>query len=124
MNRKSLFGEFFKAKRIERRLTLREFCKKFGLDPGNTSKLERGLLSPPTSREKLESYASFLGLKKGSNDWIEFFDRAAACRGEIPEDVLNDAEIVKNLPLIFRTIRGKKVSPKLLDELIEKIKKT
>lgn len=121
---KTLFGEFFKAKRIEKRLTLREFCKKYGLDPGNISKLERGFLPPPTSREKLESYASFLGLKKGSNDWIEFFDRAAACQGKLPEDVLEDSEIIKNLPLIFRTIRGKKVSPKLLDELIEKIKKT
>ena len=124
MNPKALFGNFFKTKRIANGLTLREFCKKFGLDPGNISKLERGLFSPPTSSKKLESYASFLGLKKGTNDWVEFFDRAAACRGEIPEDVLKDPEIVKNLPVIFRTIRGKKVSAKLLAELVEMIKKT
>lgn len=124
MSLKTMFGEYFKAKRIERGLTLRDFCKKFGLDPGNISKLERGLLSPPTSREKLEAYASFLGLKKGSNDWIEFFDRAAASRGELPKDFLEDSEVVKNLPVIFRTIRGKKVSSKLLDELIEKIRRT
>jgi transcriptional regulator with XRE-family HTH domain len=124
MSPTAMFGEYFKAKRIERRLTLRDFCKKFGLDPGNISKLERGLLPPPTSREKLENYASFLGLKKGSDNWIDFFDRAAACRGELPKDFLEDSEVVKNLPLIFRTIRGKKVSTRLLNELIEKIRRT
>ncbi len=124
MNPKAMFGEYFKSKRIDRGLTLRDFCKKFGLDPGNISKLERGLLPPPTSREKLEAYASFLGLKKGSDDWMEFFDHAAACRGELPKDFLEDSEVVKNLPVIFRTIRGKKVSAKLLDELIEKIRGT
>ena len=124
MSPRAIFGEYFKAKRIERGLTLRDFCKKFGLDPGNISKLERGLLPPPTSREKLEAYASFLGLKKGSDDWLEFFDRAAACRGELPRDLLEDSEVVKNLPLIFRTIRGKKVTTKVLAELIEKIRRT
>jgi transcriptional regulator with XRE-family HTH domain len=124
MSPKAMFGEYFKTKRIEKRMTLRDFCKKFSLDPGNISKLERGLLPPPTSREKLEAYASFLGLKKGSDDWMEFFDRAAACRGELPKDILDDSEVVKNLPVIFRTIRGKKVSAKLLEELIEKIRRT
>jgi transcriptional regulator with XRE-family HTH domain len=122
MSVKMTFGEFFKAKRIEKGLTLREFCKKFGLDPGNISKLERGLLSPPASRAKLEEYANFLGLKKGTDDWLEFFDRAAASRGELPKDFLDNQEVIKALPVIFRTIRGKKVSKELLDELIEKIR--
>ncbi len=55
---------------------------------------------------------------------MEFFDHAAACRGELPKDFLEDSEVVKNLPVIFRTIRGKKVSAKLLDELIEKIRRS
>lgn len=124
MSPKAMFGEYFKTKRIEKGFTLRDFCKKFGLDPGNISKLERGLLPPPTSREKLEAYASFLGLKKGSDAWMEFFDLAAACRGELPKDILEDSEVVKSLPVIFRTIRGKKVSAKLLDELIDKLRRT
>src|SRR4030042_1918469 len=123
MSPKAMFGEYFKTKRIEKGMTLRDFCKKFGLDPGNISKLERGLLPPPTSREKLEAYASFLGLNIGNDDWMEFFDRAAACRGELPRDLLEDSEVVKNLPVIFRTIRGKKVSSRLLDELIERIRR-
>ena len=122
MKPKELFGEFFKSKRIEKGLTLREFCKKHNLDPGNISKMERGLLKPPGSKEKLEVYASFLGIKRGTDDWYELFDLAAACRGEIPEEILSDEELVKKLPLIFRTIRGKKVSRKLLDELAETIR--
>jgi transcriptional regulator with XRE-family HTH domain len=124
MKPKLLFGEFFKKKRVERGLTLRSFCLKNGFDPGNISKIERGLLAPPNSREKLEEYASALGLKPGSTDWVEFFDRAAACKGEIPLEIMNDAELVDKLPLIFRTIRGKKVTDKQLDELAELIRKS
>ncbi|MBM3284723.1 MAG: helix-turn-helix transcriptional regulator, partial [Candidatus Aminicenantes bacterium] len=120
---KSLFGEFFKNKRIEKGWTLRKFCELNGFDPGNISKIERGMLPPPTSGEKLERYALSLGLKRGSNDWLEFFDLAAASKGKIPADFLDDSDLVKKLPLIFRTIRGKKVSSKKLDDLIETIRK-
>ena len=119
MRPKEIFGEFFRAKRIENKMTLRKFCEISNLDPGNISKIERGILPPPSSDEKLRSYASFLGIKEGSADWQEFFDRAAARKGEIPREILEDSEIARHLPLIFRTIRGKKLSKERLDEIIE-----
>jgi len=88
-----LFGSYFKEMRIKRRLTLRLFCETFGFDPGNISKLERGLLPPPQSKEKLEQYAQALGLRKGSSAWYEFFDLAAASRGQIPEEILAESFI-------------------------------
>jgi transcriptional regulator with XRE-family HTH domain len=118
-----LFGNYFKGLRIKRRLTLRQFCEKFGLDAGNISKLERGLLPPPQSREKLEQYAQALGLKKGSTPWYEFFDLAAASRGQIPEEILANDKLVAKLPVLFRTLRGEKVSEEKLDELIKAIRK-
>jgi transcriptional regulator with XRE-family HTH domain len=121
--RKALFGEFFQQKRRERKLTLREFCRKCGYDAGNISKIERGLFAPPASSEKLDEYALNLGLKQGSTDWIEFHDRASVCRGEIPAEILNDRQLVENLPLIFRTIKGKKVSAAMLKELAEEIRR-
>lgn len=121
MNTKKIFGEFFKQKRIERGYTLRNFCQEHNLDPGNISKMERGLLKPP-SREKLEQYAIYLEIDKGSDDWYAFFDLAAACKGELPFEILDDATLVEKLPLIFRTIRGQKVSPDLLDKLAELIR--
>jgi len=118
-----LFGNYFKGLRIKRRMTLRQFCEKFGFDAGNISKLERGLLPPPQSREKLEQYAQALGLKKGTTTWYEFFDLAAASRGQIPEEILRDDKLVAKLPVLFRTLRGERVPEEKLDELMEVIRK-
>ena len=116
------FGEFLKAKRQTLGLTLREFCLKHKLDPGNLSRLERGLLPPPQDRDRLEEYACYLGLKQGSDDWYHFFDLAAAAKGRIPEELMADKEVVEKLPLVFRTLRGKRLSDKELDDLVKKIK--
>ena len=119
---KKTFGSFFKELRIERRMTLRQFCQSYGFDPGNMSKMERSLLPPPHSDEKLAQYARALGLKKGTDDWYTFFDLAAAERGRVPADMLEDDSIVAKLPALFRTLRGQKVSSKKLNALIEKIR--
>lgn len=119
MNKIKLFGEFFKTRRIAIKKTLRQFCIENGLDPGNISKLERGLLSPPQSREKLEEYASYLKIKKGSDDWYTFFDLAAAETGRIPEDIMTKGKIEDKLPILFRTLRGQKVSDENLEKLIK-----
>ena len=116
------FGAFFKTKRTEQGATLRQFAGSHDLDPGNLSKMERGLLPPPQNTEKLEEYAKYLGIKKGSDDWYEFFDLAAAETGRIPDEILSDEEVMSHLPLLFRTFRGQKVSAEKLDKLIKKIK--
>ena len=116
------FGSFLKELRIKRGDTLRAFCTANGFDPGNYSRMERGILAPPHSEEKIEEYAVALGLKKGSDEWLELFDRAAASRGEIPSDLMNDEEIIGKLPLLFRTLRGKPISPDRLDDLVKKLK--
>jgi transcriptional regulator with XRE-family HTH domain len=116
------FGEFFKKKRSELGIPLRQFCLKFGLDPGNISKLERDLIPPPQGHKKLEEYASYLKIKKNSDDWFTFCDLAAAGSGKIPEELLKKRNVVDKLPLIFRTLRGKKISDKQLKELMKIIK--
>ena len=117
------FGEFFKQRRIALRKTLRQFCRDNDLDPGNISRLERGLLSPPQGRETLESYAKLLRLKKGSDDWYTFFDLAAAETGRIPQELLDDEDVLKKLPILFRTLRGQKVPDEQLEELVRTIRK-
>lgn len=118
------FGEFFKKRRIALRKTLRQFCRDNGLDAGNISRLERGLLQPPQGRETLEAYAKLLKLKKGSDDWFAFFDLAAAATGRIPQELLDDEDVFDKLPILFRTLRGQKVPDDQLDELIRAIRKT
>ena len=117
----SRFGEFFKERRISLGLTLREFCLKYGLDPGNISKLERGLLPPP-QHEKLVEYAKCLKIKKGSDEWYEFSDLAHSESGTIPDDILSDKEVVDKLPVLFRTLRGEKIPNRKLDQLVRKLK--
>lgn len=120
---KLTFGEFFKQNRIALRKTLRQFCLENNLDPGNISKLERGLLPPPQGSEKLEEYANYLRIKKGSDDWYEFFDLAHIESGRIPVELLKDDAVVASLPLLFRTLRGQKISDKKLDELVQLIRR-
>ena len=116
------FGQFFKERRIALRKTLREFCRENGLDPGNISRLERGLLQPPQGRETLESYAKLLKLKKGSDEWYTFFDLAAAETGRIPPELLEDKDVLEKLPILFRTLRGQKVPNEQLDALVRTIR--
>lgn len=48
---KKKFAEYIKDLRVEKEITLREFCKISGLDPSNWSKIERGIHAPPKSKE-------------------------------------------------------------------------
>jgi transcriptional regulator with XRE-family HTH domain len=118
------FSSLLRKLRAKRGLTLREFCLQNHLDPGNYSRLERGLYPPPQGHEQLEKYAYALGLQEGSDEWLELFDVAAATRGEIPRDLLTDAELVEKLPVLFRTLRGQPVSPEKLDQLAELIRRS
>lgn len=118
------FGALLKRLRVRRGFTLREFCLHNDIDPGNYSRLERGFFPPPQSTELLEKYAMALGLRRGSDDWMELFDVAAADRGQIPADLMSDEELVDKLPVLFRTMRATQLSPDLLDELVERIKRS
>ena len=117
------FGEFFKQKRLALGRALREFCRENGLDWGNVSRIERGVSAPPKSEKALEAYAKALRLKRGSEDWTTFFDLAAISAGAIPEAVMKDEALVAKLPLVFRTIQGKKLTDKQLRDLAETIRK-
>ncbi|MFH0827133.1 MAG: helix-turn-helix transcriptional regulator [Candidatus Omnitrophota bacterium] len=116
------FADFFHRKRIGLGLTLREFCARYRLDPGNLSKLESGRLNPP-KEEKLKEYARYLRLKKRSPEWNTFFDLAALSSGKLPIR-MTDKRVAAKLPLLFRTIEGKKLSPDKMDKLIQLIKES
>ena len=101
---------------------MRAFCRKNGLDPGNMSKLERGVLAPPEGHERLEAYASMLGLAQGSDEWFEFFDLAAAARGRIPDGLLENERVVRALPIMYRTLRKDKPDREEVEHLMKLIR--
>ena len=117
------FGNYFKSKRIGLKMTLRQFCSDNGFDPGNISRLERGIAAHPVDESILKLYAKALKIKKSSDYWNKFFDMARASKGIIPPDLMEE-EVVQRLPLVFRTIRGKKLSKDKLKKLIKLIEKS
>jgi transcriptional regulator with XRE-family HTH domain len=123
MKGEEAFGRLFRELRVRQGKTLRQFCLDNGFDAGNISKLERGILAPPESHAKLAEYACALGLVEGDDDWYEFFDKAAIARGRIPPGVLTDEQLLTRLPIVFRTLRGQRVSPESVDELVEFIRR-
>ena len=117
------FGEFFNKKRRELGLTLREFCKQNSIDPGNLSKIERGLMTPPKKKEIRLKYAEALGIKENSDEWLEFYDLAELSAHRIPSDIASDEEVMNALPILFRSARGRQVSEEDLKKLIGTIRK-
>ena len=120
----STFGEHLKSLRIAQRITLREFCERNHIDPGNYSRLERGRFPAPRRPDILEKYALALGLSRGTDDWLEFFDKAAVSRGHLPSDLLEDEELLQKLPVLFRTLRGTPIPPEKLDDLIDEVRRS
>jgi transcriptional regulator with XRE-family HTH domain len=118
------FAKYLKQLRLATGLSLREFCLEHGIDPGNYSRLERGLFPPPQRDELLEKYASALGLERGSDNWLQLFDLAAASRGHLPKDLLTDEELLDKLPALFRTLRGSAIEPSKLDDFIDDARRT
>lgn len=120
----AVFGPLMKSLRAQKRVTLREFCKRANADPGNVSRIERAVWSPPQDHDILERYARALDLKEGTDDWYRFFDSAAADRGIVPKDIMSEEEVVKVLPVLFRTIRRTKPTEEDLDRLVEKLRRS
>jgi len=116
---KPLFANFIREKRIAAGLTLREFCRLTGFDASNWSKIERGLLTPPQSKNVLDEIATVLKIENGSEQYKEMLDLAAL--SAIPDGLI-ESEILEQLPVFFRTVRGEKPSEKELNELLKKIK--
>ncbi|HSZ56199.1 MAG TPA: helix-turn-helix domain-containing protein [Tepidisphaeraceae bacterium] len=116
------FGEFIKDKRIKLKVSLRSFCERHGYDPGNHSKLERGILNPPDDDNFMIKLAKALGIKKETGDWFDLHNYAAVARQQIPKELLDDAEVVDKLPVLFRTLQGEPLPPEKMDDLIDFIR--
>ena len=118
------FAQYLKDRRMSQRMTLRDFCIKAEADPANISRIERGHAPPPQGQAILARYAAALGIKDGTDDWITFCDLAAAGRGIIPKDIMDDKELAAHLPVIFRTVRGTKPTEGEIRKLVETIRRS
>lgn len=116
------FGQKLGELRIKKGLTLRRACRLMNYDPSNWSKIERGMMPPPSDDRVLQKWAKKLGLSKIS-DIQQFVDEAKLSQGIMPKDILSQKNMVDFLPAFFRTLRNKKPTKKEIDRLIKMIGK-
>jgi len=123
MSARESFGHYLRERRIEIGMTLREFCRQVGESPGNISRMERDQLAPPDSEEKLERFAQVLSILEKVKI-RDFIDLACFSRGKIPEDIMSDDRLMGSLPLVFRTLRGQRLSEDSLRDLAEVVRRS
>ena len=116
-----MFADTIKALRLQKRLTLRDFCEQVGLDPSNWSKVERGVNPPPSDVGLLERLADFFGLAGAAK--LALLDAAALQRREIPPDVADNTILQRTLPAFFRAARGHELTARELQGLVADIRK-
>ena len=109
------FHEFLRSKRMELRITLREFCRIVDEDPSNYSKIERGVKIPPCD-DTLERYGKALNLN--SMELADFVTLGALWRRELPVKLTED-ELAGKLPALLRIINGEVPSEEQLREAAE-----
>lgn len=113
------FNQFVHEKRMERELSLREFCKLAALDPSNWSKIERGLVKQGQSPEILDRISNVLNLDEKERETL----KDLAIIDYIPTQLLTESKIVESLPIFFRTVRGDKPNENDLNLLLQLIQK-
>jgi transcriptional regulator with XRE-family HTH domain len=116
------FGALLKSLRIDKNFSLREVCRLVGYDPSNWSKIERGIISPPSDIMVLAKWLKILGINKDNSKYNEFIDNANIAQGIIPEDILSQENSAEYLPAVFRTLRNEKPDKKDIDKLIKLIR--
>jgi transcriptional regulator with XRE-family HTH domain len=117
------FGECFRDIRIHTEPSLRKFCAKHGFDPGNISKLERGLMTPPRTEARLQRYVKALGIKRGSDQYNLLLRYAIASKTadryqRIFENV-HDENLVRRLPDLISQIDSPSFNEQKLNALFE-----
>jgi transcriptional regulator with XRE-family HTH domain len=112
------FGNKIRDLRLGMRLSLRKFASDNKMDSGNLSKIERGVLPPPSN---IAAYAKAFGFIEGSPEWIEL-DQLARSSLAAKSFVNVDDEVAKKLPQFFRTIDNKNLTSEKLEKLLEVLK--
>lgn len=115
------FGDNFKKLRMRKKMTLRHFCELNGFDPGNISRLERGVFPAPRSEDKLNLYASALDIKPGDDEYLTFVYLSII--SNLEGNVRGCAsELLDMSPVFLRTADNSDIISEKLERIITLIK--
>jgi transcriptional regulator with XRE-family HTH domain len=117
----STFGAMVRALREARRIGFSEMVRRTGLDAGNYSKMERGLMPAPKDISKLAKVQAALELSEDSFEWRELLRLADLSRGDIPRSILTDKQLVGKLPALFRQLDEGPLADTEVEALIQKV---
>lgn len=108
-----MFGEHIRRLRQEKRIGLREFCRRTNIDPSYWSKVERGLVTPAYDGALEVNLANALGLNYQEMKRVYFY--AKFCKLLGLARTKEDLKLM--LPVFVHTVNGKKPTKKQLMEL-------
>lgn len=117
------FGEFLCKSRLEAQYGLRQFAREIGWQPSNLSNVEHGRLKPPQDKDTLATMAEVLGFDRDSDGWKVLFDLAARGNKKVlPADVEDFVKDLEGVPVLFRTMKDKKITESDLEKLVDYVR--
>ncbi len=111
------FGEYIKAKRIEKGITLRDMAAKLDIAPSYMSDIEKGRRYAP-DKDKLNEIAKILVIK--DDELYYLFDLAGATRNSVPSDLSEFLIDNENARVLLRKVKDSNVPIDVIKEAIEK----
>lgn len=111
------FGTRLRAMRLAAGLSLPKFCRQTGLDSGNYSRIERGLIRPPQDHGKMEPIRAALGLGPEDDDWAYLLLLADMEWDALPRRLLKDERIRPLLPALLQELAGGRLTERRVEAL-------
>ena len=115
-----VFGDEFIELRISTGFSLRKFCKKMNLDPGNWSRVERGVSKPPLEEEFYDKVKNIFNITSSKKE--ELISMAKTIR-ILPKE-LQETELMKHMPVMLRKVDGQPLKNNEIQGLVDWIKST
>jgi len=115
------WGEFVRSKRLEAGYGLRQFASLVGILPSNYNHMEKGRMSPPQDKARLDQIAEVLGMEDGSEDYHQLMDLAVAGKDKLPADVEAYAKQNELVPILLRTLENRKLSNEEFSRLVDQL---
>lgn len=113
------FGEYIKKKRVEKKISLREFAMRIEITPSYMSDIENGRRNAP-DKIKIDAMAQELGIYGENIEYL--YDLASESRNEAPVDLKNMLKESENSRIFLRTAKKLDFNEEDFKNLIEKIK--
>ena len=117
------FGSYLRQLRLRAGFGLRRFADRVPMKPSNLCRLEAGRVPPPKDANRLRKITQALGLDAESPECITLNDLASKARpGTIAPDLGEYVATQPGVPLLLRTVRGKRLGARRLQQLAAYIK--